>query len=76
MQDFSYRYQNDSIANLVYYNTERKNISEKIIEYNDLKIKQSRLFNKLFRNELAIKDISNKINKLSSEIWGKKELWK
>lgn len=71
MHDFSYRYKSNAIDDLLYYNKERQKLADKTIHYNDLRIKQSKVFYKLSKNNTAIEKLQKSIDDLACEIWEK-----
>lgn len=73
MHDFAHRYQRDELSEILYYNQERQKFADKTIHYNDLKLKQSKVFYKLCKNSSVIEKLQNNIDKLASEIWSNKK---
>lgn len=65
MRDFAYRYQNDPISDFCYYNQERQILADKIIQYNDLRVKKS-----IAKNKIASEMFQTQLDNLTGEIWG------
>ena len=71
MHDFAYKYKRDEVSDLVYFNRERQKLADKTIHYNDLKIKQSKIFSKLSKHASNFNVLQKKIDDLSVGLWQK-----